>query len=1004
MKGFVIVILFMLSVSLSVARIEGDGFRLISGKVVDTDGTPLEAVAVIVAGSEAGTLTDQEGTFSIKMSADADTLVFSSLGYEQKYIKVTGNTARIKVVLKETEIVLDELVKVGYHSIRKRDLTTSVSSIGRDDIESSGATRLDEVLKGNVAGVTANTYSGAPGESLSIRIRGTSSILADSKPLFVIDGVMFDDLDNLNPEDVESIQILKDASSAAIYGARASNGVMLITTKKGTSGKPTINFSANVGIQAMKDRIEVLGSADYKELIDDAMKNAMMPSIDFSQYIDSSTGNFLHDTDWQDLIFGTGVKQNYNMSISGGSGGNTYYSSLNYVDHQGIISPSGFKRYGYKFNYDSRISDNIRIGANILLSLTETEKIKASKEKGNGVIALALLTPPFIPVIDADGMYGVNPFDSKANPVAQLDSENDHVSKFKCTLSPYAEINFWDNLKYNFRASVDYNRLDSKYFLDPYSTDWGKTNGGLASETGQMQYNIQMDNTLYFLKTTNRHQYSILAGNSVYYTKSHTLYAQVKGFGTSEIHDMSAGAIKSDASSGTYDASLLSWFASASYAYADKYYFTANFRADGSSKFASGNRWGFFPSCSFAWRISAEPFMDLDFLNDMKLRAGIGQTGNQNIPNNRDILLYDFGYNYVYGEQLIPGSAPSKMGNKNLKWETTTQYNIGIDIDLFRGSRLKLVLDMYYKKTDDLLYTSSLAPSTGFQNVVLNVGAIENKGLEIEANSINLNGIFKWQTDFNISFNRNKVLSIADDVPEIWGSSSNKIIAGEPLGVFWGYIAEGIDEYGDMIYKALPDENGENIKERKTVIGDPNPDFTAGMTNRFSYKGVSLLISLRGSYGNQILNKTKRELESMNTMGNQSTAVLDRWRKPGDELTCSLPRAIYGIGSEDQDLTGAATTAIRNNDMSTRFIEDGSFLKIQRIELSYTMNKKKLRRIKGISRLKLSLSVDNVYTLTRYGGLDPEINWGGDSNYDLGIDYFGYPSVAGVNAGIQVTF
>jgi TonB-linked SusC/RagA family outer membrane protein len=953
-----------------------------SGTVTDASGSPMPGVTVMVKGTTNGVATDLDGNFQINISV-GEVLQFSYVGYQATEITYVGQ-ASLKVVLAEEVTILDEAVVIGYGVQKKKDLTTAVSTVDEKSIKERPMISAAEALQGKAAGVQVTAPSGKPGVGLAVRVRGATSVIAGNEPLYVIDGVPTTDIQGLNPSDIATMTVLKDASSAAIYGARAANGVVLITTKRGKESAPVVAFNTYYGISTLRKPLEVLRTKDYRTLIDEIMPGSLDPA---------ATGY----TNWVDEVFGTGTHQSYQLSVSGGSEKSQYYVSAGYLSDAGIIAPATFDRYTVRLNLDNQLKPWLKMGTslNVLSMNTKDTPDNASSGRG-GVIMSALNTPPFLGIYkkDGSGWYDPNPFQpSWENPVAYMEGPDQQSIDNHLIGNINLEATIIKGLTFNTRFGIDANTHQWDYYLDPVSTSYGRKNNGIG-RSDKRNYNTWLwENTLNYVRSFGKNNFSVMAGNSVQSYFSNQTYLEGNDFPEDmTVTTLNAANVVSG-STNIQQWALASFFGRATYDYNGKYYLTMSVRRDGSSKLA--NPWGTMPSFSAGWRISSESFMkNMDLIDDLKIRGGYGKTGNQEgIPNYARYGLVS----YYRGEVTNPLSGPSAVqvtyGNPDLRWETTAQSNIGFDLSML-NYRLTVNVDAYLKKTSDVLLNVQLSNSLPITTIQTNAGTIENKGFEFNISSVNIDKKLRWLTDFNMSFNKNNVLALEyTDVyyfGPIYSNNSNVAIVKEglALGTFFGYVSEGVDpETGDIKYKDV-NNNGIFDTGDRTVIGCAQPKFTFGFTNSFSYKKFDLNIFFQGSYGNDVYNATRIDLEGMFDSKNQSIAVLDRWMQPGD--ITDIPRAVGG-GNVDN---------VRN---SSRFVEDGSYLRLKSLTLSYKAIENN-PKIKAIKKLSVYVTGQNLLTLTKYSGFDPEVNAFGTSATEMGIDYGTYPQAITMIVGLNVEF
>lgn len=963
----------------------------VKGKVTDVNGEPIIGVNIFVVGTTTGTVTDYDGNYSLTVPRGS-VLRFSYIGYKDREFTITDQNT-LDVQMQEDTEMLDELVVIGYGAVKRRDVTTAVSTVSTQDLLERPVISAAQAIQGKAAGVQVVQPSGQPGAGMVVRVRGNTSITASNDPLYVVDGVPTDDINFLAPADIESMQILKDASSAAIYGSRASNGVVLITTKAGKAGQSKISFNSYVGVSNVIKQLKSLNVAQYKELMDE-LGAVILPE------------GLTDRTDWFNETYRTGLNQNYQLSISSGNDKLRYLISGGYTNEKGVLNVSYFKRYNFRANIENQVRDWLNIGANIAYSdYTNNGIISGTGANRAGVVLSVINTPTYAPIWDPENprqyynnFYGAN----ITHPIENLSRTEDNKTQNNRLLGSFnAEFTLLPNLKFKSTNSIDRVYYNATTYLDPVKTSYGRNQGGTASDNRSLSTILTFDNILTYDFTKDEHSLSLMAGTSYTTSQWNNSYMSGSFFRTDYSPKTLNAANKIDPwGSGTSasDWALMSYLGRISYNYASKYLLTVNFRADGSSKLSPENRFGYFPSVSAAWRISSEDFMsDVDWVDDLKLRGGWGKTGNQS-------GISDYAYLQLYNIQRIPwwetgndravvNITPANMRNRDLTWETTTQTNLGVDFTVLKN-RLTFAADAYYKYTTNLLMNVPLPGGLDFSNIYRNEGEMKNSGFELSLNSKNIqNSQWRWDTDFNISFNRNEVTKLSlqkiyyfANTSEATSENVVRMTEGKPLGMFWGYISEGVDpETGDLKFKDL-DNNGRITTSDKTYIGDPNPDFTWGMTNYVSFKNFNLSIFLQGSHGNDIYNASRYETEGMYNGQNQSTEVIRRWRIPG-QIT-DIPRA---------------STSTDNLRASTRFVEDGSYLRLKNLTLSYNVEAPILKKWK-IARLQPYFTAQNLFTITNYKGFDPEVNEYGGSSTVQGIDWGTYPQVKTFIFGLNIDF
>lgn len=966
----------------------------ITGLVVDSKNEPLIGVSVILKGTKTATVTNIDGKFSIDAESK-DVLVFSYIGMNPVEVTV-GTTKTLRVVMEDNTKALEEVVVVGYGSVKKKDLTTSVSTVSTKDIAERPIIAAAAAIQGKAAGVTVVQPSGEPGAGMVVRVRGNTSITASNDPLYVVDGVPMSEINFLSPNDIESMQILKDASSAAIYGSRASNGVVLITTKLGAKGEAKISFNAHAGVTQVVKQIQSLNTAQYKALMDEIGAVTLPEGL-------------TDKTDWFNETYRTGVTQDYQLSISNASDKMRYFVSGGYTNESGVIPVAYYKRYNLRANLENEIRSWFKLSTNLAYSdYTSNGIISGTGSNRAGVILSVVNTPTYAPIWDPanpthyyDNFYGAQ----TTSPVENMSrTADDRTNNNRFIGSVSGDITFYKDLKLKSSLSVDRVYYHSTSFLDPTKTAWGRTNYGTASDNRSLSTIMVFDNVLTFNKKIEKHNLELMGGTSFTNSDWNQSYMAASHFRNFDIKTLNAGN-KIEQWSGTSASQwdIMSYLGRIAYNYDSKYLLTVNFRADGSSKLSPEHRWGYFPSASAAWRISSEDFMkSVEWIDDLKLRGGWGQVGNQSGIGDYSYLqrynIERLPWYQVYGTErvftyanAVPALSVANMKNADLTWETTTQSDIGFDISILK-SRINLSVDAYYKYTTNLLMDVPLPSTAPVGSLTRNEGEMSNRGIEFTLNTKNVtSGKFRWETDFNMSFNRNRVEKLTLQQTYYFGQSSmgdNIVIMkpGLPLGVFFGYVSKGVDpETGDIIYETRNSDNIPSLSERK-VIGDPNPTFTYGMTNNLSYQGFTLNVFLQGSYGNSIFNVSRMETEGMYDAKNQSVSVLDRWMRPG--MVTYMPRA-----TQDK----------KNLLPSTRFVEDGSYLRLKTLTLSYDFKNAFLKKV-GITRLQPYLTAQNLLTLTKYKGFDPEVSqYGGDPKVQ-GVDYGTYPQSKSYVFGFNVEF
>jgi len=955
----------------------------VSGQVLDNLGLPIPGVSVQVKDTKKGTITDFDGNYTIEFEfSDSSELVFTYLGFETLTEPVNGRSV-VNVTLKENVSALEEVIVVGYGAQVKKDITGSVSTIDGESFESRPNVQVGSLIQGQSSGVRVISGSGKPSSGFSVRIRGTNSINASSEPLYVVDGVPTTDTRSINPTDIENITVLKDASSAAIYGAQGANGVVLITTKRGTTLKPKVTLDSYVGFSQVWNTLPVLNGEQYRDL---------MTEMGLTTDWDS----FTERTDWQNEVFQNGLSQNYQASVSGRTKSTNYFISAGHLDQEGAVRSSELQRSNFKINIDQEINEWLKIGSRIAYTLYRDVDVNDNNSVNQGGVLLgALTTPSILGVFNDQGMFTSNPFQNWENPLASTDGLDREFNSERFLGNVYLEAKFLKNFKYKFNYGIDQNSGIFDSFLDPFRTGFGSAIGGQAiNNTNKNSYYI-LDNTLTYDTKIKKHKIEALVGTVLQKFKFENSSIETRNFSSASITTPNGGSELFNATATKAEKSNTSFISRINYDFNDKYLFTANFRVDGSSVFGPDNRWGYFPSFSAGWRLSNESFLENnDIISDLKLRAGWGVVGNDNIAPYSYLGRVGSGANYPIGGVAQPGTFPASIENLELKWEESEQTNVGIDLSIF-NNRLSITADAYIKNTRDLLLNAPLPTSSGFDSAIQNIGEIQNKGLEFAFNSVNIeNDNINWTSGFNISFNRNEVINIVGQELLQGGISGGRgeaslVREGEPLGTLFGYIYGGVDpQTGNAFY--IDNEGNSTFTpspEDRNIIGDANPDFYYGFTNTISYKNFDLFIFLQGSQGNDMLNATRIDIEGMVDPKNQSAAVLNRWREPGDQT--NIPRASFGNSD--------------NSRVSTRFIEDASYLRFKTITLTYNLPQNVLDFL-NVSAFKFYATGENIFTITDYSGFDPEVNAFGGSNTVQGIDFGTYPQTRNIIFGLNVIF
>lgn len=979
----------------------------VSGTVTDAeDGQGIPGVTVrLKEASGIGTSTDIEGNYRLRIpdGQENGTLIFSFVGYSTQEVAIS-NQRNMDVQLNPDVQSLEEVVVVGYGTQSKKDLTGSVASIKSEEISQLPVPSISDAMQGRAAGVQVIS-SGVPGNDATFRIRGTGTI-NNSNPLLVIDGVpTMSGLNNLNPNDIESIQVLKDASAAAIYGSRGANGVVIVTTKRGKKGQGSVEVDVYRGIQQATGSLNMLNASQFASLHNEMMQNNnRQVNPDFANPESLGAG-----TDWLGELFRPAPIQSYSVSYSGGNDNSNFYVSGNVFDQEGVVIETGYKRYTLQLNADTRVFDRLKFGNNLTLN-------HDIKTQGDYSIRNAMAALPTQPVLNPDGSYA-GPVGAPhwvgdvINPIGKARLVEQSTRGYNVIGSLYGELEILDNLSFRSNAGLQANFWDSRTWAPAYDWDPTPEPDAFLSQSYNKSITWLWDNTLTYNQLfNNRHRLTAMLGTSAQMNRFDNIAGSIKGFASESTQQLSNGTILPTVGGGASEWAIMSYFGRVNYSFQDKYLITGTVRHDGSSRFGAGNKWGWFPSGSLAWRISEEGFFNSSFVSDLKLRAGYGVTGNQEIGN------YPFAsrlqtIQYNFNGNIVPAVTPRVMPNPFVQWESIEQMNLGLDASLL-DERITVTLDGYIKNTHDMLVPMAVPVSTGYSDIFvpeINAGKIQNKGIELGINTLNTaqGSSFVWSTDFNVSYNRNRVISLNDTVPMPAGGiglnyNLARIQAGRSINEFYGFVTNGLfqtqeeveryavqvpgsDPYnrtsaGDIRFLDL-DNDGLITDEDRTFIGNPNPSFIFALNNSFSYKGFDLTVFLQGVYGNKIFNANRIWAEGMAVAQNQTTATLERWTGAG--TSNEMPRAVFNDPN-------------KNARPSDRFIEDGSYLRIKNVSLGYTLPAEFTERAR-IARARIYASAQNLYTITNYSGIDPEVPFNG-------IDLNVYPVPRTVSLGVNLTF
>lgn len=980
----------------------------VSGIVKDESGEPVIGANVVVKGTTNGTVTDMNGRYSLSVP-EGSTLQISYIGYNTQEVKVgSGNV--VNVSLREDSEALDEVVVIGYGTVKKSDLTGAVGSVQMKDVSQVGITSADRALQGQIAGVQVNARTGQPGESMMIRVRGSNSLAGGNEPLYVIDGMPVEKMNSdINPEDILSMEVLKDASSTAIYGSRGANGVVMITTKRGRTGDTVLEYNGYVGISSLRKKLDLLGKDDYIAMVNEVSHNdgngiAITPEQAAS----------LPNNDWQDLAYQTALTHSHQVSVSGGTDKTKLYSSLNYMNQEGIIKGSNYNRFALRINGDQKLARNLSLNASIAYSYG-TQNTANSNADGWGAIAYtAMVMSPIQEIKDADGKYtnfSGTPWGG-TNPVGMAELYKDKTvnSRLLANLSLIYDI--IDGLTFRVNAGAEVNAASKDRYIPIGLSAGGKLDGDASKEKANY-YTIINENILTYDKKFNKNHALNLMGGVTFQTYQ---WNQLKGSGTGflrdvyETNNLGVASTPGIPASGFSDYRMVSFLGRANYNLMERYLLTVTARYDGSSKFSKNHKFAFFPSAALAWRVSEEEFMkDIDWMSNLKLRGSVGQTGNQSIDPYQTFAQLGTS-SPIFGGGKDIGFGLSSMANDDLKWETTTQTDIGVDMGFF-GNRLSVSFDYYWKQTRDLLYKATLPPSSGYSSMLRNLGRIDNKGFEISINTINMKGKVNWTTNLNITSNKSVVKDLGSDVygnkiqridAPIGGGNWFPLFVGKAPFQLYGYEIEGIyqtDEEarqngeatkkaGDYRYKDTDGKAGITTGD-KTIIANTQPKFTFGLTNVINWNNFELSFLVIGSVGGDIVNEFNK---SITNIGGTWNVRKDVWQ---NHWTPENPNAKYARAS------AATKDYLAFGDPSSVWVENGSYLRFKDIKLAYALPSQWFAGSRK-PNISVYLSGQNLITITSYSHYDPEASWTSSAvnGWDRGV----YPSAKSFTLGLQVKF
>ena len=992
-----------------------------TGTVTDESGEPLVGATIMIKGTTSGTITDYNGEFTLSDVADTSTLVITYTGYSAREVLAGGD---LDVVLTEG-IAMDEVVVVGYGTVKKSDVTGAVSSLQTDDLNPGANASVDQMMQGRAAGVQINQSSAEPGGGLSIRIRGASSINASNEPLYVIDGFPIDNspnlssggaggigtnssprnpLNSLNPNDIASIEILKDASATAIYGSRGANGVIIVTTKKGSSEQLTVNYNAYVGMQKTAKTLDVLSADEYIQFIND-ISQARGEDVVFSQSDISAIGA---GTDWQEQIYRTAPVTDHNLSLSGKVSNTSIYASVNYFNQQGVVENSGIQKYIGRVNVETQVGDKVDVGLNLNTSVVgDNNNVDGIQTNENaGPIYASLLYDPTEPIYGSDGGFYQSPNLTVNNPVSLIRGIYNENQTNRTLGNLFVSYDIIPNLtaKLNFGSDRQTSRRD---IYNSRVTFYGGPAGGIGNISVLERSSTLLEYTMNYVPTINEdHVVTLLGGVTYQWFQSKLFTGGISGFPTDDIRTGNLGLGDTNTDnlvSGREENTLLSYLARVNYNLFNRVLLTASVRADGSSRFGANNKYGVFPSFAVGYKLTEAPFVPSVF-EELKVRASWGQTGNQEIGNYASQLTFGTGPNVVLNGSVLGSVVPQRIANPDLRWETTEQFNVGIDASILNG-RIYGSVDYFIKNTKDLLFNLPLPRSSGYQSILTNVGEVRNRGVELLVNSVNVNSnSFRWSTAFNFSAIQNEVLDLGRVSNIVTGNiqavgNTSVIQVGQPLASYYGYVVEGFFQEGDNItespqpnsrpgYPIFSDLNGDGAitPDDQTTLGDPFPDFTYGIQNSISYKNWQLDVFFQGQQGADLLNINV--IESLypanfrrNRLAEQS---LNRWtpQNTGAAWPSGVDPNAYGAGK-----------------VSSLVLQDASYFRLKNVQLSYSFG---FEDAKVLSSLRLYVTGQNLFTITDYIGFDPEANSFGRSN--VRVDYSSYPLARTFIFGLNASF
>ncbi len=1005
--------------------------NVITGRVIDAKtGEPLIGASVIVKTDRQGVATDADGNFNLTTKKEFPlTLHLDFVGYRGLDLDVYDNSEPVEIKLQENYRFTDEIVVIGYGQQKKGDLVGSVSSVDVAEITKGVSASINGLLEGSVAGLQVTPTSGQPGAGTSLRIRGGSSVQGGNEPLYVIDGFpiynqsnssgvfniketgsqmgsptheTIDPLSMLNPADIESISVLKDASATAIYGSRGANGVIIITTKKGKrNDRAQISYDGSIGWQKLNKKFDVLNATEFAQLKNDAMYDDNPQGGKYQYKSQEEINSLGNGVDWQDEAYRNALITNHQLSVSGGNDKIRYAVSGGYYKQDGILRNTGFDRFSGRINLDSKLTKKLTVGitANVSYSKTQTPP--------SGLVYSLLQSPATASIYEEDGSYVyLNPFETVwTNPIAALNSIENKSKNLRVIATGFGEYEFIKNLKLKVLLGADFDRQKDYAYIPSYLYE-GSSDKGNASLATLDHTSWLNENTLTYSFELNKvHKFDVLAG----FTQQEYRYEILRAGATNFVSDaytynsIGSGSVISSPYSYSEKNTLLSILGRINYVYDERHSLSLSLRRDGSSRFGKNNKWGTFPSVGYSWNIAKESFFEplAKSVSNLKLRLSYGVTGNQEIGNYQSLATIS-PTKYVIGDYVVLGFSPDRIANDELGWESTYQFNVGFDFG-FLNDRINLSVDYYNKLTKDLLLDVAIPFTSGYKNSLQNFGKVQNQGFEFSAITRNLTGKLQWNTSFNLSLNRNKIKELGDNASYIYGSDSNGayiLEEGQPIGSFYGVLSDGVLQLGeeasksaytagqtatagDRLYKDLNGDNKYTNSDDRTIIGNAEPDFTFGITNNFSYKEFDFSFFFSGSVGNDLINVNRLKLSFYSGRINSIKDAVNRWTPENPSQSVSRAKIESSVPFSDE------------------FVENGTYVKLKNITLGYSFHNRVVKQL-GISGLRLYASASNLLTFTNYTGYDPEVT-SSDALY-AGRDYGAYPSAKSYNFGVQVKF